>query len=160
MRRFSLVMLIVMTGACASSTDGATDGSSSTESEPPSTERETADEPPPRVACGTQYRPASGSAGGEERNSITVERPIADRVRDEASVSYEHLNLSITYSDDGHETPSVLVHVASSSGADVERVLYQFGPELPSFVGDQGFTGLHYAYSGNAELQWWCNAGE
>ena len=157
----ALVAMGLPLGGCGDDGgDRATSPASDVEAPTSATASARGVEAPSAVTCGTQYRPVYGRATGEEQDSITVERPTSDTRRDETSVAYEDFDLSITYSDDGHESPSLLVHVASSSGADVERVLYQFGASPPSFVGPSGFTGLHYVYSDDAELQWWCTAQE
>lgn len=163
MQRTLLAVLIAVSSACASAADSAptatTTASSSTEADTSSTGGSSAVEAPSRVTCGTQYRPVGGSAAGEAQDSLSVERPAPDAPRAEvANLSFADFDVSITYTDDGHETPALLVRVSMRSGGELERVLFQFGPPLPNFSGGHGFTGLHYVYSGEAELQWWCTA--
>ena len=149
------LLLAVGLGACG---DDESSAEGSTAVADRQTETTASRDAPSRVGCDTQYRPVYGNSAGEEEDSVAVVRPNPDEVRDVATLSYRHFDLSITYYDNGHEGPSLFVHVSSPSGADIERVLYQFGTGRPSFDGGHGFTGLHYVYSEGAELQWWCSA--
>jgi hypothetical protein len=169
-QRMLVAVLVAALGACTSAADGAPTtttapssteadtSSSSTEVDTSSTERVTGVEPPARVRCGTQFRPIAGSAAGEVEDTITVERPDSETGRSEAeTLSFADFEISVVYADDGYETPSVVVTISSADEA-VERVLYQFTSNRPRFGGSADSADLHYVYSGEAELQWWCTA--
>ena len=151
------LLLVLWLGACGDDDDSSADAA------PPITEIHTAPtsvgEPPMMVTCRVQYRPMTGSASGQQEDSLSVRRPVGDPIRSEDTASFDDFRLSATYYDNEHESPALNVVAASSAGEEVQRVLYQFGESLPTFVGGHGFTGLQFVYSGEAELQWWCTDG-
>ena len=70
------------------------------------------------------------------------------------------MTFAASYSGDVPDGRGVHV-VVSTADRVLLRWLFQLGgqDEFPEdFSGGHGFTGLHYVYDGEAELQFWCEA--
>lgn len=117
---------------------------------------------PTAITCTTQMRPSTGSAGGEESASVTVERVDALAAEDE-ELDLGACWFAASYTGEGPEGRSVVVTVTSPSGEMIVRDLQQYGDGAAlrhEFVGGHGFTGLKYVDSQGAELQFSCVAEE
>jgi hypothetical protein len=113
---------------------------------------------PDEVVCNLAFRPNLRIPPIEEAE---VRVPRGDRLGG-ALVEHEIGTMTFNVAYDGDIPDGRTVH-ASVFGADdalIVSVLYQIGDDFPAttYLGGFGFTGLHYAYDGEAELQFWCEA--
>jgi hypothetical protein len=121
------------------------------------------DEPPPlqSVSCLVYYRPL-GDASTEGAVEETVVLDLTGGSgRAERTVDFETMSFRASVTLDEFEGDSISIAVNASDDETLASVLYQLG-ELDladvQFVGEHGFTGLHYVDHLGTQLQFACSA--
>lgn len=116
---------------------------------------------PDEITCTVQYRPDASSNIGTETSQLLL--PLVGNstpaVREELVLGT--FLLSGSYVGEAPDGRGVSLAVTDREGQLLTRMLYQLedAASLQSrFAGGHGFTGLHYARSGDAELQIFCTA--
>jgi len=115
---------------------------------------------PPGIDCHLAYR--SSVTVGIEREEI-----VTFSIKDEArTVTFPQLQFQAQYwgGVEKWEEYALRISILPAEGSnELVAQLYQFSKTEAlqnQFVGDHGFTGLHYTYhpTSGAELQYWCVA--
>jgi hypothetical protein len=113
---------------------------------------------PATIGCTYQYRPAAGASAGERSGTVEVLGTTGPATAP-AVTELPDFRMEVVYVAAGPEGASVRIAVDDPAGEPLHHVLYQVGAgaDLRSST-SHGFTGLHYVYSGPAELQYFCLA--
>jgi hypothetical protein len=112
---------------------------------------------PDEVVCHLLFRPNVQIPPIEEAE---VRVPRGDRLGG-ALVEHEigTMSFNVGYVGDTPDGRTVNANVFGADDAVIVSVTYQIGDEFPeTWPAGFGFTGLHYAYDGEAEMQFWCEA--
>lgn len=116
---------------------------------------------PSRVVCHANYR-ADDSGAGQEDATLEAERSDGTAGAED-SAEFEEMSIALRYIGEAPEGRVISVDVTDAAGDRIARDLYQLGtPAVQDieFSGGHGFTGLSYVHSGEATLQYRCEAEE
>ena len=122
------------------------------------------DEPAPlqSVSCFVYYRPL-GDASTEGAVERTVVLDLTGSGgRAERTVEFATMSFRASAVLDEFEGESISISVSAAEDETLASVLYQLGEiDLSDvhFVGEHGFTGLHYVDHLDAQMQFACSAG-
>lgn len=114
------------------------------------------------VSCFAYYRP-EGDASIDGAVEETVVLDLTGRTGSaERTVEFETMSFRVSAVLDEFEGDTISISVSASEDETLASVLYQLGEiDLTDvhFVGEHGFTGLHYVDHLGAQLQFACSAG-
>lgn len=112
---------------------------------------------PATIGCTYQYRPAAGASAGERSGTVEALGTTGPATAP-AVTELPDFRMEVVYVAAGPEGASVRIAVDDPAGEPLHHVLYQVGAGADLSSTSHGFTGLHYVYSGPAELQYFCVA--